>query len=161
MPSRSSSPPVFRQPKRRGELAELRFLLRAAEAGFTVSKPYGDSARFDFIVGDRFPARVQVRSSGSRRGSSFKCTLSHSKPPVRYVAGDFDFLAVYIVPFQVWYIIPATALPSGCGVTLYAHNQNSKGRMEKFREAWHLLADQPARAPRFSIGRTPGVERRK
>jgi hypothetical protein len=41
--------------KRRGELAELAFTLKAATLGFAVSKPYGDSERYDFIVDARPP----------------------------------------------------------------------------------------------------------
>jgi len=39
--------------KRRGELAELAFTLKATTLGFAVSKPYGDSERYDFIVDAR------------------------------------------------------------------------------------------------------------
>src|SRR5579864_7341802 len=39
--------------KRRGELAELAFTLKAASLGFGVAKPYGDSERYDFIVDAR------------------------------------------------------------------------------------------------------------
>ena len=41
---------VFPNPKNRGEWAEMRFMARAAEQGFRVSKPWGDSARYDFAV---------------------------------------------------------------------------------------------------------------
>ena len=51
-------PPVHslrreRNTKRRGELAELVFLLIATRLGFGVSKPYGDSERYDFILDPR------------------------------------------------------------------------------------------------------------
>ena len=39
--------------KRRGELAELAFTLKAASLGFGVSKPFGDSERYDTIVDAR------------------------------------------------------------------------------------------------------------
>ena len=39
--------------KRRGELAELAFTLKAASLGFGVAKPYGDSERYDFILDSR------------------------------------------------------------------------------------------------------------
>ena len=150
MPSRSSSPIVFRQPKRRGELAELRFLLRAAEAGFTVSKPYGDSARFDFIVGDRFPARVQVRSTRIFNNSkAYVCRLTHGNPAQHYRRTDFDFFAIYVVPCDAWYIVPVRAFkPRQLYASLYPHNHNSSGRMERFREAWHLLGDSAQRKAR-------------
>jgi hypothetical protein len=39
--------------KRRGELAELAFTLKAATLGFGVSKPFGDSERYDVILDAR------------------------------------------------------------------------------------------------------------
>jgi hypothetical protein len=39
--------------KRRGELAELAFALKACNLGFGVSKPYGDSERYDVILDSR------------------------------------------------------------------------------------------------------------
>ncbi|HEX4808546.1 MAG TPA: group I intron-associated PD-(D/E)XK endonuclease [Bryobacteraceae bacterium] len=39
--------------KRRGELAELGFTLKAARLGFGVSRPFGDSERYDAIVDAR------------------------------------------------------------------------------------------------------------
>jgi hypothetical protein len=39
--------------KRRGELAELAFTLKAANLGFGVARPYGDSERYDAIIDAR------------------------------------------------------------------------------------------------------------
>ena len=49
--------------KQRGELAEMMFMVKAAQKGFATAKPYGDSRRYDFIldVGQRL-WRVQVKS---------------------------------------------------------------------------------------------------
>jgi hypothetical protein len=49
--------------KQRGELAEIAFLHKAADLGFGVAKPYGDSERYDFILdsGERL-WKVQVKS---------------------------------------------------------------------------------------------------
>src|SRR6202007_2276212 len=46
--------------KRRGELAELAFTLKAASLGFAVPKPFGDRERYDVIVDARqlAPART-------------------------------------------------------------------------------------------------------
>ena len=41
---------VSRGTKKRGELAELAFVYKAASMGFAVARPYGDSDRYDFIV---------------------------------------------------------------------------------------------------------------
>ena len=36
--------------KRRGELAELAFMRKAANLGFAVAKPLGDSDRYDVVL---------------------------------------------------------------------------------------------------------------
>jgi hypothetical protein len=46
--SQSNSSPLTT--KRRGEIAEAAFLLKAASLGFSVAKPWGESDRYDFIV---------------------------------------------------------------------------------------------------------------
>jgi hypothetical protein len=50
--------------KERGEWAELCFMARAAGMGMSVSKPHGDSRRYDVLVetGRRI-VRVQVKST--------------------------------------------------------------------------------------------------
>jgi hypothetical protein len=50
--------------KRRGEMGEAAFLLKASALGFGVAKPWGDSERYDFIVD---VAGSPVESSGQVR----------------------------------------------------------------------------------------------
>ena len=58
---------VIKNHKKRGEWAELRFMARAAEHGFHVTKPWGDSARYDFAIDHRGRfLRVQVKSTIAR-----------------------------------------------------------------------------------------------
>jgi len=52
--------------KRRGELAELTFVLKAASLGFAVAKPYGDSERYDFILD---PRAVRVEQASVEQAS--------------------------------------------------------------------------------------------
>ncbi len=94
--------------KRIGEWVELRFLARAAEAGLTISKPYGDSAPFDFVVGRRAPLhRVQVRGTSVELKGGYGVPVAHgSVRPRRYKPTDFDFLAAHVIPHNAWYIIP-------------------------------------------------------
>ena len=55
--------------KRRGEWVELIFMMRATELEFDVSKPWGDSSRYDVSLEDagRF-RRVKVKSTEVPRG---------------------------------------------------------------------------------------------
>ena len=132
--------------KLRGELAELHFLTRATELGFCVSKPWGDSSRYDFAVetGGRF-MRVQVKSTRMRFGKHYFARLVRSRQRP-YEIGDFDFFAIYIVPHDLWYIVPLK-LARGVisGISLSPHNSLSKHAA--YKEAWHLLRGESRGEP--------------
>jgi antitoxin ParD1/3/4 len=70
--------------KRRGELAELAFALKAASLGFGVSKPYGDSERYDFILDSR-----TASSTISHSDSHLLCHSERSTPDCHPEEGTF------------------------------------------------------------------------
>jgi len=155
--------PLVRGPrnkKEKGELAELAFLHKAASLGFGVSKPYGDSERYDFILdsGERF-WRVQVKSTSSRpgRGRSGYIVPSHTgrgrtvKP---YKAEEIDFFVVYIVPRDVWYVVPVNQVAPFQCLSFYPSGCRIGGYFERYREAWHLMA------PGADLKPQPGTLRR-
>ena len=53
--------------KRKGELSEAAFLLKAAGLGFGVAKPWGDSERYDFILDSHCP---DFHNNGSHNNDS-------------------------------------------------------------------------------------------
>jgi hypothetical protein len=131
-------------PKLIGEWVELKFMARAADEGLTVSKPYGDSAPFDFIVGRHQPLhRVQVRGTSVLKNRGVACYLAHCRKHRNFDHKLYDFLAVYIMTHKQWYLIPTKAIARNrWTVTLFpAHN--SKSKYEKYRDAWHLLRQGP------------------
>ena len=135
--------PKTRQPKLVGEWVELKFMVRCAEHGLAVSKPYGDSARFDFIVGNAPPLRrVQVRGTSIwSKSNCYLCRIVHGPKLTLYRRDEIDFFAIYVIPRDTWYIIPLRAIrPVRQHVCLFPHVKSSRGRYERFREAWHLLA---------------------
>jgi hypothetical protein len=86
----------------KGEIAQLKVQLRAAEKGIVLSKPVVDS-RYDFILDDGFKLeRVQVKyASGKAPHSqgSVKINLKSwegRKLRRRYCANEVDALLVYI-----------------------------------------------------------------
>ncbi len=136
---------IFRSaPKRRGELAEARFLCDAASHGLIVAKPWGDSLPFDFLVGLTRFHRVQVKSASSRhcRGYHLSCFRPADRQP--YSPDEIDFLAALIVPERAWYLIPVQELGRRKTLVLFPRQPLSlgrpAGRFEKYREAWSLLA---------------------
>jgi PD-(D/E)XK endonuclease len=128
--------------KRRGELAELVFLCRASALGFVVAKPYGDSAPYDFIVADGPKvSRVQVRSGARRdRGAWHISSGAGSSRKRGYTRRDIDLLAVYLVPLDIWYLIPIDAFSPVKTIWL---RPGSRRRFESFREAWHVFRNVP------------------
>ena len=86
--------------------------------------------------GGRF-LRVQVKSTTSKVDGSYDCHLStgRQKP---YTKNEIDFIAAYIVPKDVWYIIPIeVAGKRTSGIILSPHLKTSKHA--RYKEAWHLL----------------------
>ena len=141
----------IRNHKKRGQWAELRFMAKAIELGFQVAKPLGDSAQYDVILdlGGRFVS-VQIKSTyhGDSKATpgTYEASLLHAcGPNGLYRASDFDYLAIYCIPKDVWYVIPfAVACEKH---TIRVCPGDKLNQWEQYREAWHLLHDRaPARA---------------
>lgn len=127
----------FVHPKERGEWVEMRFMARAAEHGLHITKPWGDSRPYDFAVEyqGRF-LRVQVKSTSRKRGNYYVCTARSGNKPYRH--DEIDFIAMYVIPEDVWYIIPIHVIPrSSTALILSPSKMNSK--YAAYKEAWHLL----------------------
>jgi len=53
--------------------------------------------------------------------------------------GAFDFLVAYVIPEDVWYIVPAKKLAGRGNLTLCSNS--GEVNFEEYREAWHLLRE--------------------
>ena len=122
--------------KQRGEWAEIRFMDRAAKHGLRITKPWGDSAPYDFAVEHRGHfLRVQVKCTTCRRGNCYKCHLDSNGRS--YHPRDLDLFAAYVIPADAWYILPIAATHGQSDILLSPHRQRSK--YSRYQEAWHLL----------------------
>jgi hypothetical protein len=137
--------PKIKNDKVRGEWAEMVFMARATELGLEVSKPWGETRSYDFVVGrpGHFVC-VQVKSTIAEVGTGYVCCVrgSQNRP---YPPGSFDFLAAYVVTENAWYILPEEATWDKDCVALYPKSQ--KAKYEKYREAWHLLGADAGPVP--------------
>jgi len=130
----------IKHPKQRGEWAEMCFMIRAAEHGLVVTKPWGESSHYDFIVdSDACCQRVQVKSSISKLKNVYRCMLRSNR--VYYTKDDFDFVAAYLIPLDLWYIIPAEIAITGRRA-IYLTPNYPKSIYQPYREAWHLLNEK-------------------
>jgi hypothetical protein len=140
--------PACRTQKRQGELAELAFMCKAANLGFGVAKPYGDSERFDFIV-SAGPSlcRVQVKSTYSVHNGRYRVHAhgNEASGPDVYTKDDIDFIVAYIVPEKVWYVIPIEAIKGRRSLYFYPNgSRRGLAMYEKYREAWWLMKSDHA-----------------
>lgn len=134
----------IRNAKRRGEWVELRFMAAAAENGLHVTKPWGDSAQYDFILErqSRF-LRIQVKSTKYRHGNRYPLNMRRSGS--RHYEDAFDFLAAYVIPEDVWYIIPVHDMRLRSGPSF--HRSRETSRYWKYRGAWELLKEAQTPQP--------------
>jgi len=131
--------------ERQGEWTELRFMSEAVRRGFTVLRPWNRSSVYDVVLeqGRRFP-RVQVKSAGlarklkwarPERGAIY--VFNTRRHEGGYRKGNIDFYALYIVPRDVWYIVPYADI--GAVQILCVFPDSRKHRLERYRGAWELL----------------------
>ena len=126
----------IKHPKRRGEWAEMRFMAAAAEHGLSVMKPWGETAQYDFIVEHQARyVRVQVKSTTFKDRGGYSCSVRPCRGT--YVGNPFDFVAVYVIPEDVWFIIPEAFIREQRSVAVYPKLERSKFR--RYQEAWGLL----------------------
>jgi hypothetical protein len=139
--------------KRTGELSEAAFLFKATSMGLAVTKPWGDSERYDFIVdsGD-LRSRVQIKSTLSlvRGGWQVASSFRFHGRMYRYTPAEIDVLAAHIIPLDVWYIVPIEVCYATFLRLLPANREHA--RMEMYREAWHLLGCERTVVTKNSTG---------
>jgi hypothetical protein len=124
--------------KHRGEIAEAAFLAKATSLGFGVARPWGDSERYDFILdcGRRF-WRVQVKSTGCYADARYRVKCAGFS--TLYTADEVDFLVAYLVPEDLWYVVPIAACAGRRTLNFYPH-AGGKAKLERYREAWCQMA---------------------
>ena len=122
-----------------GDLAEMIFMRKAASMGFGVSKPWGDSERYDFVLrAGKSLWRVQVKSVRAKtaRGQHYRVALAGAFAPP-YTADEIDFLVAYIFPEDAWYIFPISIVANR--TVLCVAPKSKRSRWEQYREAWKLM----------------------
>lgn len=145
-PSRSPRPKTARQreltSKRRGEIAELAFTHKAVSLGFAVSKPYGDSQRYDFILDSGTALyRVQIKSSSALINGFYHVNADRrtGRGKVPYLPSEIDFLIAYVIPDDTWFILPIDVVSGHSSLFFNPRNHYRSGLSSPYREAWDLL----------------------
>ena len=149
-PARSQPPTPFDRElttKRRGEISELAFALAAARHGFGISKPFGDSERYDIILDPGQPnsrprlIRVQVKSTNYLLFGLYHVGLQRklNGRVVRYELSEIDFIAAYVIPEDSWFLFPFPHILGRTALLLNPKRRRKPHPYDSYREAWHYL----------------------
>jgi len=130
-------------PKLMGELSELDFLRKAMGMGMIVSKPWGDSYRYDFVCDTNGKLwRAQVRSTEFRfghRGYAVHASYYVGRKIVGLTPKDIDVLIGYIVSRDIWYVVPVKAFTPRKNLWFYPDGSKKGAMFEKYKEAWGIM----------------------
>lgn len=92
-----------------GDLVEAKFLSLCIEHGITISKPFGDNARYDYIIDiNGTLLRIQCKHGRIKGENLIANTCSHSpysNIPRRSYIGEADYFAVYSENLNKFYLI--------------------------------------------------------
>jgi len=130
--------------RRRGDLGEVAFVHKAMSLGLVVAKPYGQLQPYDFIVdgGSRL-LRVQVKACAYMKHGMHQAFICRYEDgvPVAYTEPEIDFVAVYIIPEDTWYILPVREVVGRRSVLFRPKGWLGSDPYACYREAWHLLRE--------------------
>lgn len=131
--------------KLRGEWAEMKFMAAAAEHGLHVTKPWGESTQYDFAIEhEAHFVRIQVKSTASKvRAGGYPCSVCGGQGV--YVGDPFDFIAAYVVPADVWFIIPEHVVHGRSRVVLYPNLE--KSIYWQYQDDWDALKEALGQPP--------------
>jgi hypothetical protein len=106
-----------------------------------------------FFFGGAFSGSVEPPASRPL-SFPFRYAVPHFLFQKSFQGDPFDFVAAYLIPEDIWYIIPAEKLQGQGSIGLYPRLKKSKyGRYE---EAWHLLRGCAETIERISWGDSEG-----
>lgn len=129
--------------KQKGNLTELQCIAAFYEIGYSVSIPYGENSRYDFIADvDGHLIRVQVKSSSTKDGGksyTFSCRSSRTNGKrtitKRYTKLEIDYFATFIN--GRCYIVPVEEC-SNSKCLRFVKTDNNQQEYVNFEENYRL-----------------------
>lgn len=123
----------------KGDIGELSFMLQAKLNGLKVLSPTTSSSVYDAVIhSDKGFLKVQIKSTTNFVDNE-KCYKFNTGRGIssryKYQSFDIDYFALYIIPLEIFYIIPFNELTVKT-VRVYP---NKKHKYNKYINAWGLL----------------------
>jgi hypothetical protein len=76
----------------------------------------------------------------SHRGYAVHTYIYAKRKMVALTADDIDCIVAYIVPLNLWYVLPVECFSPCKNLWFYPNGSKKGSRFESYREAWSLLA---------------------
>jgi hypothetical protein len=115
---------------------------KATTLGFPLALPYGHLHRYDFIMdGGRNLWRVQVKTSSFLVRGFYRLCVYNYNSRTAYTESEIDFVAVYIIPEDTWYILPVREILERRTLFFRPNGYTGSDPYAHYREAWHLLRE--------------------
>jgi hypothetical protein len=125
-----------------GKRAEYLLAHQALNYNLMVLWPSSETTPYDLAIdanGDFI--KVQVKATYTkytyRNRDTYRINVTRSNDAA-YEDGDFDVLAVYVQPHNVWYLIPYEMIKGKKELQFNPHREDV-GKYEHYRDAWHVL----------------------
>jgi len=135
-------------------LGEVAFMHKASSFGFSLALPYGHAHAYDFIVdsgsresGSRESGsklwRVQVKTTAYKVRGAYRVTICRrgNQSAHAYTASEIDFVAVYIIPDDSWYILPVCVVAGHTTLRFRPSGDPRRDNYGHFREGWRRLRE--------------------
>lgn len=129
--------------KQKGNLTELQCISAFYEMGYSVSIPYGENSRYDFIADvEGHLIRVQVKTSSTKddgKSYSFSCRSSRTNGKrtinKKYTKSEIDYFATFIK--GKCYIVPVEEC-STSKCLRFVESDNNQQECINFEENYRL-----------------------
>lgn len=125
-----------------GSFAELVFAAKCIKNKIEIAKPVVDVHGYDFLinVNDNW-LKIQVKSTSKpdrryKNKPSYKIHVRKGASSIAYNKNDFHFCAAYIIPLDIFYIIPISEL-NRTTIRLNPNSDNCK--FSKYKDNFLLL----------------------
>jgi hypothetical protein len=126
-----------------GNVSEAKILVALIEAGYIVSKPFGDGHKYDYVIDDgRALLRLQCKTGRLRNGCvefNAYSVAGNSNGRRQGYADLADVFGVYCSDNKQVYLVPVSQVGVGGILLRVDHTQNNQQKRVRWAKEYQLI----------------------
>ena len=134
--------------KKKGSFYEYKFFAEAMKRGYEIFVPAGDHLPQDchLVNSDNEVFRIQIKGTDTEYKKwktpryRIAAKTGRSKKVQRISCEKVDYLAAYIEPHDLFYIVPCEKIKA-TNLWVYPDMESSKGQFEKYKDYWSAFTE--------------------